>query len=205
MLLIFDLDGTLVDSKAGILDSLSAAILTVTGERKNLDAVTIGPPIQQIARDTMPLASATTISQVTKEYRAQYDSIGWASYSLYKDVKETLAILAKKHTLVVATNKPDIPTKKILGDSGLSIYFENIYCHGSPGCADKTSIVRLLIEKNEGISVMIGDSQDDFLAASNNKIPFIFCSYGYGIVHDKNKCMSISEFSSIVNGIKTMY
>jgi len=170
-------------------------------KKKNLGAITIGPPIQQIARDTMPLASATTISKVTKEYRAQYDSIGWANYSLYKDIKETLTILAKKHTLVVVTNKPEIPTKKIMSDSGLSIYFKNMYCHGSPGCTDKTSVVRLLVEQNEGTSVMIGDSQDDFLAASNNKIPFIFCSYGYGIVHDKNKYTSISEFSNIADSI----
>jgi phosphoglycolate phosphatase len=205
MLLIFDLDGTLVDSKVGILNSLSTAIFTVTGEKQNLDTIKIGPPIKQIACDAMPLASVEIISQVAKEYRAQYDSIGWASYSLYKDVKETLTILAKKHTLVVATNKPKIPTKKIMDDSGLSIYFENIYCHGSPGFTDKISVVSSLVEQNEGMSVMIGDSQDDFLAASNNKIPFIFCSYGYGIIHDKNKCMPISEFSSIVNRIEVMY
>ena len=198
MLLIFDLDGTLVDSKAGILSSLSQALFKITGEKKVISKLPIGPPISEMTKKILPDATPEIIAAVVAQFRSEYDERGWKEYCLYPTVQETLAKLSQTHTLSIATNKPEKPTEKILKNSGLKPFFRDVFCHGSTNFTDKKEMLRLLVTQSSQTAIMIGDSLDDLAAAKYNDIPFIYCSYGYGVIPPPQIKCSITKFKTLL-------
>ena len=182
MNLIFDLDGTLIDSRPGIVESLLFATSKTLGKGFDADLLKIGPPINVMIGQAFPGVSDRMIEKVVEYFRRHYDSIGWGIYNTYPKVKDVLEILEEKNTLFIATNKPKKPTKKILQHMGVLHLFEKIVCYDKNRYQDKTDMVRSIKEKSSVLHKMIGDSNDDFYAAYNNSIDFIECMYGYGSI-----------------------
>lgn len=203
MHLIFDLDGTIIDSRPGIVDSLSHATKLFLGNEHNFTLSHIGPPINVMIENTFPDISKSKVSEVVGGFREHYDSVGWKGFTLYPGVYGTLSALSKNHSMSIATNKPSKPTNKILLESGVAHFFENILCYGMGNYKNKSEMVFELSDINEDISIMIGDSTDDCLAAQNNKIRFIHCAYGYGEIEPNNmanneKIFNFSEILEVV-------
>ncbi len=186
---VFDLDGTLIDSCPGIGASLSAAFRAAgrTMPAADLRAV-VGPPIRIIATRLEATLTEAELAQIELTYRAGYDTDGWRETVLFEGVLETLHALQRAATpMYIVTNKPRIPTEKILEHLGLTAIFKEIVTRDSrtPGYASKSEMLASLIERrslDRQSTVMVGDTVEDGEAAAANGLRFIYATYGYGAV-----------------------
>lgn len=186
MHLLFDLDGTLTDSRLGILRSLHHT-LAENGLPASTDEDLmqfIGPPIldsfRVLTRDHPDRFDATVAS-----YRARYSSVGLLENEVYPGIPELLARLAAAgHTLHVATSKAEVYARPILGHFQLERFFTSIHGSGLDGTrADKTELIAWLMECQRvprGEAVMIGDRRHDMTGAANNGIAAVGALWGYG-------------------------
>ena len=181
--LIFDLDGTLLDSKAGILSSLEYVLKRNAPEfLPFLDQSIIGPPIRKILEGFV--TNPQVVSMLSKEFRSHYDSYGYLETRLFKGVLDGLKKISKL-PLYVSTNKPEKVTSKVLSKLEIDFFFNEVVSIDSHSYASKSDIVRIIKNKtNSKKIVVIGDSLDDYYSAIDNDCDFIFCSYGYGSYPD---------------------
>lgn len=206
MHLVFDLDGTLIDSRPGIQAAVETAIQSVY---HHLDVsqlqITIGPRIRDILRAAIKQASTSEIITMEAAFRAAYDREEWKKTIVYPGVEKTLKELLKRgHDLYIFTNKPKLPTTCILKYLELSDYFSGVTSSDScqPAFTSKASMLNHLMATCALLydnTACIGDSEDDFLAAQECKVQFIGIEYGYGILPTKEKSRkSLKSFPEIL-------
>ena len=188
LLVLFDLDGTLVDPAGSITGGISAA-LTASGlpvpPPADLERM-VGPALRE---------SLTRIAGVPEEkldavigrYRAGYRETGMAASHPYAGVRAAVQELRDAGcTVAVATQKPEPIARELLRIQNLDDLFASI--HGSP--ADersaapdgKVSIIRAALDRHAGeysTAVMVGDRQHDVHGAAANSIPCIGVSWGF--------------------------
>ena len=200
--LIFDLDGTLIDSCPGIGSSLSAAFRSVGRKMPAADLrAAVGPPIRVIAARIEPTLSEAELVQIELTYRTRYDNDGWRETVLFDGVAETLqALHIAGASMFIVTNKPRIPTEKILTQLDLIHLFREVSTRDSrtPAYDSKTEMLSDLLQRyslDSESTMMIGDTLEDEKAAAANGLRFLYATYGYGSI--KNPRFPISEFSEI--------
>lgn len=184
---IFDLDGTLVDSREGILWALRFAWEKVCPEEPFPEAgIRIGPPIRLLFQRAVPAIEEERLAALALAYRGAYDTLGWKNLSVYPGVPEVLNRLREGGVCChIATNKPALPTRLILEHSGLHSCFHAILGPDSatPPFDGKAAMIEHIQRKEYAQPehcVFVGDSQDDAEAAHRAGIRFIWAGYGYG-------------------------
>ena len=185
--LMFDLDGTLVESGDGIVASAKHALGKMGRDMlpENEFMKFIGPPLFDSFRDLCGM-NPEEADKAIEIYREHYESAGYLLAPMYEGVVEMLEKLkGKGHTLMVVTSKPAPIAEKIIEKHGLDKYFVNLT---GPTHEEKTVhkdvMIRRAFEKN-GITdpksaVMIGDRKFDIEAANKHGIDSIAVMYGYG-------------------------
>ena len=186
---LFDLDGTLVDSAPGIEYAITLAVKDVMPERPwpagRLRSL-IGPPIRKIVEKGLPGLPAESYDELVRQFRTVYDRAGWRRTVLYDGVAHTLGCLKQGGVrLFVITNKPKAPTEQILDDLGLSSHFEAAVCPDSrqPPFESKAEAADELIAGyglDVNATLFVGDSGDDARAAQACGVRFAAAAYGYG-------------------------
>jgi phosphoglycolate phosphatase len=200
--LLFDLDGTLVDSCPGIAASLSTAFraagrIMPPGDLRDA----IGPPIRIMATRIDPTLTEPDLAQIEKTFRADYDSHGWQKTVLFEGVVPGLQQLRSNGAqLFLVTNKPRIPTVRILTHFGMVDLFEEIVTRDSrtPSYSGKSAMLSDLLRRHRlptESTIMVGDTAEDGEAAADNRLEFIHARYGYGSV--SVSCRSITCFSEL--------
>jgi phosphoglycolate phosphatase len=211
---IFDLDGTLTDSKPGILGCLTK---TLEAHRiawtEPLDWF-IGPPAEQSLRRLLPDADEADRLALLHDYRRCYDATGWQENSVYPGIP---ALLERLKTLgwqlFVCTAKREDFTLRILERFALSNYFLAVYADTS-GALDhsKTTLLRCLIEEqslDRATTFMIGDRHFDMEAARANGVTSIAVTYGYGTSQELEAarpghiCDSVGELFPLLSALTT--
>jgi phosphoglycolate phosphatase len=182
---IFDLDGTLTDSKPGILGCLKK-VIDARGIKAEgpLDRF-IGPPVEEWVIDLLPNGSKDEQFNLARDYRACYDREGWSNNSVFPGIREMLLDLrAQGFPLYVCTSKHQHTAVRILDAFQLSPLFTAI--HGDKTEYTSHSKVDLLANllREEGINrdtaCMIGDRSFDFDAAHANGVRSVAAGWGYG-------------------------
>ena len=183
--LIFDLDGTLVDSQPGIIESLKFA-LADSGYSKELSPsqVPVGPPLLDLIQSITNCYDRTTIDPIILKFKEHYDCFGFSSSLLFEGVYDFLVSLYNSHfNLFIATNKRLLPTLKILEHFSIASFFKDVYAVDSFGInyPSKAKMLTSLIDNHSLDSniVYVGDRYDDYLAASENLITFCYPLWGY--------------------------
>ena len=183
--LIFDLDGTLTDSKPGILGCLQKVIDARGISAKGPLDRFIGPPVEEWVIDLLPNGSKEEQFNLAREYRACYDREGWSNNSVFPGVREMLIDLrGQGFPLFVCTSKQQHFAVRILDAFELSPLFNTIY--GDK--AEYTShskvdlLANVLREQHLHLETawMIGDRSFDFEAAHANGIRSVAAGWGYG-------------------------
>lgn len=187
LLVLFDLDGTLVDPAGsitgGIAGALAGAGLPVPPPRE-LERM-VGPALSVSLRDIAHVP-ADRLDEVIAAYRAGYRSAGMAASRPYPGIPELLGRLGRDALLAVATQKPQGLAQELLRVQGLDRFFASI--HGSPdderaAAPDgKASIVAAALAAHAGgyeRAVMIGDRSHDVHGAAANGVPCIGVSWGF--------------------------
>jgi phosphoglycolate phosphatase len=185
---LFDLDGTLLDSWPGIAFSIDQALCTVglppiSGLRSLL-----GPPIRTIFSRAVPTDDVALLDRLEAAFRISYDAEGWKKTVCFSGTLEALAAMkAVGRRLFVISNKPRHISLKILERERLFPLFERIYTRDSrvPPYASKEEMLREFL-RDTGITssdcVMVGDTMEDITAAAANGITAILMEHGYGAV-----------------------
>lgn len=204
--LIFDLDGTLTDSKPGILGCLRKVIeARGLGDPGPLDRF-IGPPVEDWVVSLLPDGSEEQRAAMARDYRACYDREGWSNNSVFAGVVEMLAALCEQGIrMYVCTSKTEHFAVRILDSFKLSGFFTAIY--GDK--AEYTShskidlLARILREQELGAEStwMVGDRSFDIDAAHANGLRCLAVAWGYGSQAECAQADAVAAHPSDVPGI----
>ncbi len=187
--LIFDLDGTLIDSKPGIVGCLRTVLdARNMGDQGPLERF-VGPPVEVWTAELLPEASEEVRAQLASDYRACYDREGWKNNSVFVGVGEMLAQLhSKGFPLFVCTSKHQNFAVRILDRFELSGLFTAIYGDKIDYISHlKEDLLATLLNEQSispGSAWMIGDRIFDFHAAHANRVHCLAAGWGYGSVDE---------------------
>lgn len=187
--ILFDLDGTLTDSKPGILNCLRKTIEAHQIQWEGSLDRFIGPPVEEWAKELLPNGDEATHVKIAADYRKCYDLKGWSENSVYPGIPELLDEL-KRHgyPLFVCTSKQEHFAIRILKKFGLADYFTTI--HGDRADFRSHSKIDLMAHllKQESLDPantwMIGDRRFDIEAAKANDVRVIAVGFGYGSMEE---------------------
>lgn len=182
--MIFDLDGTLTDSAAGVVASFRHALDSVgaTPPEGDLAALVVGPPM----RDTLDaLGLAERADEAMSAYRADYNGRGWAMNTVFDGIPDLLTDLrAAGVRLAVATSKSEPAAQRILDHFRMSHHFEVIAGASLDGTrAAKSDVLAHALAQLEPLPdrvVMVGDRAHDVDGAAAHGIPTVMVGWGYG-------------------------
>ncbi|MGO9384940.1 MAG: HAD-IA family hydrolase [Mycobacterium sp.] len=183
-LVIFDLDGTLTDSAAGIVASFLHALghIGAPVPEGDLAAHIVGPPMDDTFR-AMELGDDT--DEAIAAFRAEYGTRGWAMNTIFDGIAPLLADLrAAGVRLAVATSKLEPTAQRILGHFGLDQHFE-VIAGASPDGSRKTKVEVLAhaIDQLQPLPervLMVGDRSHDVDGAAAHGIDTVVVRWGYG-------------------------
>ena len=188
--LVFDLDGTLIDSKRDLVQSVNATLREIGRAELPEDLVASyvgsGAPVL-IGRALGGMASAEEQESALKFFLAHYEQHKLDYTKEYPGVRKTLEQL-RGVPMAVLTNKPAAISVRILEGLGLAGFFRAIY--GGNSFATKkpdplganTLLMELGISGSE--SAMVGDSEVDVQTARNAGMISAIVNFGFG-THDR--------------------
>lgn len=184
----FDLDGTLIDSKRGIFNSVQYALdrmqMPIEDRPSDLNPF-IGPPLRDSFMNLFHF-SPTIAEEATIKYREYYSTQGLYEYELYDGIPEALDFLVNSGLLLsVVTSKAEVYAKLIIKDSGLFQLFETVTgCEIDGRRSDKQELILHTLDKLKQKAsnkiIMAGDRFYDIRGAREARISSCAVLYGYG-------------------------
>lgn len=183
---IFDFDGTLVDSARGILAGISQALdFRGITPRVPLTSAIVGPPLLQTLALASGLKDKDTLARLASEFKRCYDQTGYRDTDPYPGVETALhALRDSGFPLLIVTNKRGVPTRLVLEHLGWTSLFDAVYCLDEyPDYGDKSAVLSHLLRERAlpaDASPYVGDTAGDALAAAANGMPFLYAAWGYG-------------------------
>ena len=190
--LIFDLDGTLIDSKLDLIHSVNAMLAEMGREKLSDEVISSyighGAPML-VSRALGGVAKEDELARGLSYFLDYYEEHKLDNTCLYPETAETLAKLSeRKIAMAVLTNKPVKISVRILEALGTAKYFQAIYGGNSfetkkPDPQGAKAILDELCV-NAADAMMIGDSEVDIQTARNADMIATAVNYGFGI-HDR--------------------
>ena len=184
--ILFDLDGTLVDSGEGILKCAELALrhfdLPIPTEAEMRTVV--GPPL----RDSFMRFGCTAqqAEEAVAVYRSRYTVVGKFEGFVYPGMPELLKGLKEGGCrLFVATSKPETTAKEVLHHFNLAPYFDCIAGAAlDKSRGTKEEVIAYLLSQVGTLdgALMVGDTAFDVIGAAQHGIPCVGVSWGYGTV-----------------------
>ncbi len=201
---IFDLDGTLINSSKEVLICFEKAFKKANYkiDKSRLTPNVIGPPLKEIIKLIAPdLTDENVLQNIVEIFRGIYDNDENDISEFYPGIMELLNCLqASCVKLFIATYKPDKPTVRIVKQFNLNM-FEDIYTIDKFGVnISKVDMINDILKKynlKKDHTVMIGDAPTDVMAAKETGITGIGALWGYG--NDKSKLKEFSDY--VVNDV----
>ena len=199
--IIFDVDGTLIDTRPGIINAVQFVIDKYKLKQLNSEEFNrfVGfSPIQAAFHHFC--GTDEEMSQIcSQEYRAKYKQGDVFNAKVYNGIFELLDFLKqKKYKLGIATYKRQDNIDEIAEYFGLCKYFDSICGADNNNKLTKSDIINNCIKSmdaDKNYAVMIGDSIHDAGAANNLSIKFIGVTYGFGFKTQND----VNEYSNILS------
>jgi phosphoglycolate phosphatase len=186
--ILFDLDGTLIDSKETVRSSFEYALekmLVPNPKIIDIDPL-IGPPILKTFQEVYGFSLAEA-RQGYEFYLEEYVGNGQMYQAqLYQGVKETIHTLYTSGCFLgVATTKNENNARKIIDSLKLDIQIDRVYGTYNDGTrSNKKEIITNLLEDNDVMDLadvlMVGDRHYDIIGASEVGIDSVGVTYGCG-------------------------
>lgn len=212
-LLLFDLDGTLVDSAADITAAVDDTLLARNWPAAGVERVRswIGNGSRKLIERAVLFATNSSdtelLNAVHDEFLAHYTQHNGANTSLFSGAREFLQhcqTINKKMACI--TNKPELLAKALLQQLNLDSYFSIIiggdtFPQRKP---DPTALLHCCEQLTTSIerTLMIGDSETDVKSARNAGMKVLCVSYGYnhgGAVAATNPDWLIDDFRELIS------
>lgn len=185
-LYIFDLDGTLIDSSPGILNTVRYTLKLFNKTIPDIDTITsfIGPPLKQ-SFALHPEVSEKEAEEMVVAFRQEYKKGEILNANLYDGIVPLCQRLQDDRIkIAIATNKPEQFAKKLVKHFHLDGYIPVVCGADMEGKLKKADLIKKAMELS-GIAdaekvVMVGDTSGDAKAAEESGVDFIGVSYGFG-------------------------
>lgn len=208
---IFDLDGTLLDTTEGVVDAVRRTIIDNNFDmldRKELKMF-VGPPMQKSMKEKFDLDDESAI-RIANEFRSNYKKYSLFQAKLYNGIKEFLERLRDKgYKIAVATNKSHRNAVDLLNKYGISEYCDFIMGSDLEGKLTKADILNTCMDKLEigkSETVLVGDSIFDLEGAELTGIDFVAVTYGFGFkANEKIESDNCIRIVNSVNELKSVF
>ena len=185
-LILFDLDGTLIDSAPGIFATLDHAFAQIGAQLPPPDVLRgwIGPPFWQSFPSVLG-DDPERIEAAIEHYRIRFEQVGWSQHSVYPGIAALMGALTDtKHTLAIVTTKPQPQARLIIDHLPFGVAFTRVYGASISGrhCAKAEMIAQALQDFSCDASdaVMIGDRYFDIEGALANGVRALGVAWGFG-------------------------
>ena len=184
--LIFDIDGTLWDSRALVAEGYNIQLEKEGLRHLFVDAEQLKPlfgkvmtEIADVILASIPEEERYGLMERCMETENRY-LFGNACKIGYPGVTETIRELAKHYRLFIVSNSqcgyPELCMEKL----GLTPYIQGHLCFGDTGTSKGKTIRTLMERYNIENCAYIGDTQGDYEATLEADVPFIWAKYGFG-------------------------
>ena len=175
---LFDLDGTLLNTLEDLADSTNAALAQLGYPERTLEEVRqfVGNGARRLMEQAVP--SGVDADAAYNAFRAYYDSHSQIKTAPYPGILAALAKIQEKHPVAIVSNKPDSAVKILC-----SQYFPGIYARGeSPDCPRKPAPDMVFMAMQAlgcDRCIYVGDSEVDVLTAKNAGVPCLSVLWGF--------------------------
>lgn len=202
--IIFDLDGTLINSKPEILRTYRSVFSSIIpAVPPDFNVINFGATINEVLKSIYG-TETDKIREAKKMFASIYDHSDYTETILYEGVEEILNYLKRKgNSLYIATNKRYSPTVRILEKKNIADFFLAVMANEMQ--PDKTLLKEEMIADlkerysfSEGY--MVGDSMTDIVAGKNQNLKTIAVTYGYenrDIFADQNPTYIVDSFHEL--------
>lgn len=188
MNVLFDLDGTLTDSRPGIVACIQHALQRagISPPHESDLRRYIGPPLSHSFAELLAVrVDAPGVAEAIAAYRERFTVTGMFENSVYAGIPAALDELASRGAhLYVATSKPRIYAERILEHFGLAERFIAVFGSELDGrLGDKSELIAHVLKSaslDPAASVMIGDREHDMGGAVRNHVFPAGVVWGYG-------------------------
>ena len=184
--LIFDIDGTLWDSRALVAEGYNIQLNAEGYSQLCVDAEVLRPlfgktmtEIADVILATVPASARYSLMERCMDTENRYLAENECRIG-YAGVKETLEELKKDYRLFIVSNAqcgyPELCMQKL----DIAHLFEGHLCFGDTGTEKGQTILELMRRHQITDAVYIGDTQGDYEATLVAGIPFVWCAFGFG-------------------------
>ncbi|MBE5888004.1 MAG: HAD family hydrolase [Lachnospiraceae bacterium] len=202
---LFDLDGTLSNSKEGITKCVQYALKHFGIEEPDRDKleIFIGPPLVDSFMNFYGM-SLEDAKIATAKYRERYTPIGIHEASMYPGTRECIEELKKQGYIIgMASSKPEEYCRIILEDFGILDLFDDVVGATMDGRIDSKEEVLMEVFRRwshygKDEMCLIGDSIYDVEGANLVGIPCIAVSYGFGDVKEMTEAGAVAVIDNLV-------
>jgi phosphoglycolate phosphatase len=184
--ILFDLDGTIIDSAESILSSFDKVFQKhKISPLKKIDKHIIGPPLIETFINLIEKPTDKLINSMVEDFKFFYDEEDYKLSRLFPGILECLKSLKnQKKTLIIITNKRKAPTKKIIELFNLDEFFKSSYSLDSfnPKMKSKSNVIKNVLTLeciDPKKAIYVGDRIEDGEASNKNNIEFIMVPWGY--------------------------
>jgi phosphoglycolate phosphatase len=200
--ILFDLDGTIVDSAPGITATLAYTFAELGRPVPSPAELLawVGPPILDSFRDRAGM-SVGEAAEALAIYRPRYLESGAMNSRVFHGVPEVLRNVHHAGLPTsLATSKPETPATMVLGNYGLLDYFDVITgaSDDEVRSAKKDVVAEALVRlaaRGADLSnpVLVGDREHDVAGAAANGVPTIFADWGYGSAEEQAGSIAVAR------------
>ena len=186
-LIVFDLDGTLVNSRLDLAESTNEMLSTYGAPELPVDDVArmVGEGARKLVERALATAGlAPDVSEALGRFFAIYDRRLLIHTRPYEGIHEVVEFASSRARLAVLTNKPEVPTRRLLDAFSLSPFFASVI-GGDSRFARKPDPAGLLALMQEAgtrpeDTLLVGDSMIDIETARRARVPMCVALYGFG-------------------------
>ena len=186
--LIFDIDGTLWDSRGLVAAGWNAQLRAEGLDHLQMTADDLTPLFGKVRKEladalfpVLPEPEREPLMIRCMEREHQYLAEDECQVG-YAGVKETLESLAKQYRLFLVSNSEQGYPELCMEKLGIGHLFSGHLCFGDTRTCKGETILKLMKDHNITSACYIGDTQGDADAADLAGIPFVYCTYGFGNV-----------------------
>ena len=206
--LIFDIDGTLWDSRALVAEGYNIQLRAEGYDRLCVDAEVLRPLFGKTMRAIadailaeVPVPERYDLMERCMETENRYLAENECRIG-YEGVQQTLEALQKDYRLFIVSNAqcgyPELCMEKL----GIAHLFEGHLCFGDTGTEKGQTILELMRRHNITDAFYIGDTQGDYEATLEAGIPFIWAAFGFG--DPKGYAARLEDFRQLPQLLQTL-
>lgn len=187
--LIFDVDGTLWDSRFKVAEAWTAVLkhrykpeAYITGEQLKYE---FGLPLAEIGKHIMPDLDEDVMLPILKELEdVENEKLKKDPPRPYEGLETALKALKPDYSLYIVSNCQAGYIETFLEATGLGTYFEDHLCPGDTGLFKADNIREICRRHKLKNALYIGDIEKDHIAATDAGVDFCHAAYGFGEVEN---------------------